>query len=451
MTRMRLLAASLVALAVLISCKKDRSAPNSQSAASISEGISDNSNSWKTRVSKFGFRIDLPDDVVISNPNPGDYHFTTGEATIHIWMGPVVSANDIDSLSAEDMHRKFGPSSPSSKPNRVKAGVLDALRSTGEARGNKWVSALTAIAPAPPNSNSGPLGADIGYAVWAEVPKKSRASAEMLIDRIISSFAVTEPLTAKQYYEDVVGIHGFSDESSTEQQSPPSEYGNAGQDRESVEINRLIAKGHDLWNRGNRQAAIDSYSSVIRLDPSNPYGHFGMGMQSARQSEKQEVLQDGEPAMTLRSAKASLTFYLESKADRGTGTDAERRKLAKTTLASVLARFNQASEQADGFELHEGLRRFKAGNRWGFVDESGKPIIKPQFDFARNFSEGLAAVKQGDLWGYIDRTGKFIIPPQFLDAKTFTQGVGSVARKGDGPGIYRFVDREGRPAHNPSY
>ncbi len=35
--------------------------------------------------------------------------------------------------------------------------------------------------------------------------------------------------------------------------------------------------------------------------------------------------------------------------------------------------------------------------------KTGEFVIKPQFDFARDFSEGLAAVKVGDKWGYIHK------------------------------------------------
>jgi hypothetical protein len=36
-------------------------------------------------------------------------------------------------------------------------------------------------------------------------------------------------------------------------------------------------------------------------------------------------------------------------------------------------------------------------------------VIKPQFDMAGDFSEGLAQVKIGNKWGYIDKTGRFAI------------------------------------------
>ncbi|MGK3799683.1 WG repeat-containing protein, partial [Enterococcus faecium] len=49
----------------------------------------------------------------------------------------------------------------------------------------------------------------------------------------------------------------------------------------------------------------------------------------------------------------------------------------------------------------------------GYVDEAGKTIVTPKFTGARSFSEGLAAVEEGIKWGFIDHTGKFVIKPQY--------------------------------------
>jgi hypothetical protein len=50
------------------------------------------------------------------------------------------------------------------------------------------------------------------------------------------------------------------------------------------------------------------------------------------------------------------------------------------------------------------------GGKWGYIDRTGKFIIRPQFDEALNmeFSNGLARVKIDGKWGYINKTGKFV-------------------------------------------
>lgn len=42
----------------------------------------------------------------------------------------------------------------------------------------------------------------------------------------------------------------------------------------------------------------------------------------------------------------------------------------------------------------------KAGNKWGYIDGSGKMLINPQFENAGDFSDGLAPVKTGSVGVY---------------------------------------------------
>ena len=48
--------------------------------------------------------------------------------------------------------------------------------------------------------------------------------------------------------------------------------------------------------------------------------------------------------------------------------------------------------------------------KYGFIDGSGRVRIGPQFDGALPFTEGLAAVRLGDKWGFIDPSGKVVVP-----------------------------------------
>jgi hypothetical protein len=69
----------------------------------------------------------------------------------------------------------------------------------------------------------------------------------------------------------------------------------------------------------------------------------------------------------------------------------------------------------------------------------------------RNFSDGLAPAKEGDRWGYIDKTGRFVIRPQFVDALSFENGIGEVTPEGEHAGYYRFIDKTGKYTRNPNY
>ena len=56
----------------------------------------------------------------------------------------------------------------------------------------------------------------------------------------------------------------------------------------------------------------------------------------------------------------------------------------------------------------------REGGLYGYIDRTGKMIIKPQFVDARDFSEGLARVTIDVFhWGYVDTTGRMVIEPRF--------------------------------------
>lgn len=45
----------------------------------------------------------------------------------------------------------------------------------------------------------------------------------------------------------------------------------------------------------------------------------------------------------------------------------------------------------------------KVNQNYGYIDQSGRILIKPQFKYALPFSENLAAVKVPEgKWGFID-------------------------------------------------
>lgn len=78
------------------------------------------------------------------------------------------------------------------------------------------------------------------------------------------------------------------------------------------------------------------------------------------------------------------------------------------------------------FAQTETLFRIEQNGKVGYIDNTGKIIIKPQFDNGWEFSEGLAPVLIDEDWGYIDETGKIVIKPQFFEPGTFNEGIASV-------------------------
>ena len=89
--------------------------------------------------------------------------------------------------------------------------------------------------------------------------------------------------------------------------------------------------------------------------------------------------------------------------------------------------FNQ--KFADARSFSEGFAAVRLPNQgYGFIDKSGKPICKPQYEEVGDFKEGFARVKFQGKWGYIDKTGKEVIYPQFTSAYDFSEGVAAVSK-----------------------
>lgn len=84
---------------------------------------------------------------------------------------------------------------------------------------------------------------------------------------------------------------------------------------------------------------------------------------------------------------------------------------------------------------------FKSSNgKWGFIDSTGKIVIKPQFDEVHLFYEQRAAVKINNLWGFVDLDGHFIAEPQFTNVSRFMEERAAVNKNWK----WGFIDRNGK-------
>jgi len=102
------------------------------------------------------------------------------------------------------------------------------------------------------------------------------------------------------------------------------------------------------------------------------------------------------------------------------------------------------------FAQNAGLFPIREKGKTGYIDNTGKVVIKPQFDYGWEFSEGLAPVQTGEDWGYIDENGKIIIKPRFFEAGLFKKGFAKVGiyfenRKvvDNMVGYYGYINKKG--------
>ena len=75
----------------------------------------------------------------------------------------------------------------------------------------------------------------------------------------------------------------------------------------------------------------------------------------------------------------------------------------------------------------------------GYVDDSGKVVIPPQFDTAGKFVEARARVSVGGQYGIIDNSGVFVVPPDYQAVSDFWNGLAQLHKDG----VTTLVDHDG--------
>ncbi|MBZ0198849.1 MAG: WG repeat-containing protein [Ignavibacteriaceae bacterium] len=110
--------------------------------------------------------------------------------------------------------------------------------------------------------------------------------------------------------------------------------------------------------------------------------------------------------------------------------------------------FKAFAAQLKYFKYSDGMLKYldPTANLYGYINNKGKILIKPEYEEAEAFSEGLAAVKAvlgtGERkWGYIDKNGKKVIDFIYTNKPgNFAEGKAQVTDKDDKTG---FIDKNG--------
>jgi hypothetical protein len=81
-------------------------------------------------------------------------------------------------------------------------------------------------------------------------------------------------------------------------------------------------------------------------------------------------------------------------------------------------------------EAVERCAPVQLNNLYGFIDEYGKEIVKPQYDKVESFHKGVAAVWRGEGCGWVDVQGTEIVKCEY-DSISLLQNGYAVAKKGN--------------------
>ena len=97
----------------------------------------------------------------------------------------------------------------------------------------------------------------------------------------------------------------------------------------------------------------------------------------------------------------------------------------------------------------EGYAAVYNGDKYGYIDKSGKEVIPFIYDEALSFSEGLAPVDKEGEWFYINTDGQKVLNTNETYDSGFSDGV-AVGRSEDG-NTYYYMDKTGKNAFNRQF
>lgn len=88
------------------------------------------------------------------------------------------------------------------------------------------------------------------------------------------------------------------------------------------------------------------------------------------------------------------------------------------------------------------------GNKWGYIDKTGRFVVRPVFQEANDFQEnGLAIVKIDNKYGVINDKFAFVVRPKYETVMPFSEGLAAVIDESG----YRVIDESGKVLTNKSY
>jgi hypothetical protein len=127
--------------------------------------------------------------------------------------------------------------------------------------------------------------------------------------------------------------------------------------------------------------------------------------------------------------------------------DGKEGYIDNTGKTVIQPQFERASE------FSEGLAAVRMGGKWGFIDKTGRIVIDANYaEEPGQFSEGLATVRISGKTAYIDKSGKIVISPRFDSSRGFSEGLAAThLREGQEPGKWGFIDKAGNVVVKPQF
>jgi serine/threonine protein kinase len=130
-------------------------------------------------------------------------------------------------------------------------------------------------------------------------------------------------------------------------------------------------------------------------------------------------------------------------------------------ILTKMVRYHHKDRYTDAHEVLQALKQaglpsespitslhpIKIGDKYGYIDQTGRVVIQPQFDNAWNFSEGMALIQMSKKYGFFDKKGYLVIPPQFDDAWDFSKSLAIVKINNK----YGYIGKSGQLIISPQF
>jgi KWG Leptospira. len=174
----------------------------------------------------------------------------------------------------------------------------------------------------------------------------------------------------------------------------------------------LFVNGFAYVRHDDQSGFMDKSGNIIfeRKDKEVIAGYFSDGLAAIRINDKYGYIDT--------TGKTAINVQYDSVTNFSNGV-AIVRSAGKSSLIDKTGNIISDLPPYEPFfrhyisNFHEGLASVKMKKKYGYIDEKGSEIIKPQYDIADDFSEGLALVgnkvKGEEIYSFINKTGQVVI------------------------------------------
>jgi hypothetical protein len=212
----------------------------------------------------------------------------------------------------------------------------------------------------------------------------------------------------------------------------------------ALEIDKAQKRYDELIYSENTDSTLESYQYFIQNFPENPYRKQAEKMIYTLSVPDRTIDQYATFARTHSNSPHFKEAWYEVYKLGMPDFSETRYNNFKTTYPD----FPFLDELETDYKLaNTFFLSFEENEKYGYMNDTGAVMIKPEFDEAGIFKEGLAFVAIDDKYGYINKAGKLIIDYQFKDAESFHNSAAVVLKDS----LYGVIDKSGQFILQPLY